>query len=203
MQQVGDIFLVPYTAKAYSSFFNQLAFLQVKRYQQYFLELPSPAYNLVHIGLVSDWPYGIHATLGGGVCQVNIEKNYPEAIICRMRECISNNTIGHEIIRNASNYLGRDYDNMANFKFALPIITSYLRSLFGISYNCRSFNCISFVIQSIRDTGLKIGWELAPKILTPGMIYFDDSIVDINPTSQSINVKTVGILPEFVRKAQL
>ena len=195
----GDTFFTKLDDHSYK-WYHRLALQQICNYQKYFLNIPSPANEIVHIGLVTDWPYGLHSTGDAGIARVNISEHYPDAIIKRHVDMTPEK--GAKLVEEASKYISKEYDNWANIKFAAPLLFMFIRKLLGMDFNYSKYNCIGYVISAMRAVGLKVGWILDPEDVSPGMEFLDPALLDIDKDGNVIgDVARSYTIPPFVTKA--
>lgn len=198
--QAGDIFFTKLSDPSYQDWVDQLVLRQIVLYQRQFLELPEPACEIVHAGVVTDWPRGINSRMRGGVQEIDISKEYPAAVVLRHASCIGNPELGRKVADEAVKLLGGKYDNWANLKFAFPVLYIWMRMLCHGVLNVSKLNCIGLAVQCLRSAGLKIGWYLPTEAITPGMGFMDENMYLVTDEGAICrNMNTRAVTPEFVR----
>lgn len=200
MYNPGDIFFTKATDRNYQGWMDRALLWNITAYQKGFLELTPPACDVVHAGVVTDWPNGVHSRLSQGVHRLDITKVYPDAVMLRHKDCVGNPLAGQHVAEEAEKLVGQKYDNWANLKFAFPVIHVWLSLWKGGPLNLKKLNCIGFAFQCLRNANLKVGWYLPVEAITPGMGYLDENLHQITAQGATCRVTSSTGEPGFVGK---
>lgn len=198
MYNPGDTFFTKSTDSNYQGWADRMLLWNITAYQKGFLELTPPACDVVHAGIVTDWPNGIHSRLKGGVQRLDISKTYPDAVVLRHKDCLCNPLAGQLVAEEADKLVGQQYDNWANLKFAFPVLHVWWSLLTKGPLNLNKLNCIGFAFQCLRNAGLKVGWYLPVEVITPGMGYLDENLHQVTSQGESCRILGSSGEPEFV-----
>ena len=198
MYKPGDIFFTRVTDKCYEGWVEQALLWNITAYQKGFLEMSPPACDVVHAGVVTDYPNGVHSRLSGGIQRLDLTKTYPEALILRHKDCMNNPLMGQHVAEEAEKLVGQKYDNWANLKFAFPVVHIWLSLLMKRPLNLKKLNCIGFAFQCLRNAGLKAGWYLPVEALTPGMGYLDENLYQVTSQGATCRILSSTGEPGFV-----
>lgn len=153
--------------------------------------MPEPFCDLVHVGVVSDWPKGIHSTVSGGVHVIeNIAEMYPDAVILRHKDLIEpwmsgvRNQIRGDLLERCAKK--QKYDMLGIMRFPLMIIPTLLRWIgkkFNAAYDELRVFCSELVVRALRKRGITVVDSIDPECISPGRLAMDENFVYVGKAS--------------------
>ncbi len=186
--QTSDIFVVPGTGK--------IGHRLIEAYQMYKEGLPTPFRELVHAGVVSDWPKGIHSTLSGGVHVLdNIAFAYPDAVILRHEDLIGpqmsdvRNKIRGDLLELCAEK--RRYDLLSILDFGLvvtPAIARWVLSNRVPGYEALYLFCSELVVRGYSGREIDICAAFDPEQVSPARLAMDPALIYVGLAGEFIAI---------------
>ena len=151
-------------------------------YQEYIQNYPKDTANFKHVGMVLDWPIGIHSTVARGVHRINIPETYPNAVILQHSSLKDDSALRNKIALDALKDLHMQYDIISLCLFPFKYVIKVIEHLFKLRPEKRVF-CSEFVTRKYRGRGVSLAnGTHNPERVTPADIIADshtEIIIDL------------------------